>query len=278
MARALDGHAWADDLGQAVDVEGLDVGCAFDVAAHGVCPGLGAEHAHAQGQGLEVHAQRSRPVDEVEKVGGGAADSGHAEILHHHDLPVGVAAGDGNHSRADALGAIVRAQPTGEESVAVCVLHDVAFVQAAGRQAAHHDRGPNIHVLLGVRDHDGLAGGPAGCVHAHHIAQRGREQAKGISVAQVSLAGERQARDIVERLDVSRGQLAALHALAKQFYAFRRVGHDGLHPIELQLAQKRHGHEIGRAGRMVAGRAGLSVLRGRGHGFLPMAKACRLVA
>ena len=93
---------------QAVDVEGLDAGSVLDVVAHGLGPGLGPENADAQGQ-LAQSMPVSRPaVDQVQKIAGRAADGGDAEILHDHDLPVGVAAGGGDHRGPQRFGAVVR--------------------------------------------------------------------------------------------------------------------------------------------------------------------------
>ncbi len=121
---------------KAVDVVGLDAARGFDVAAHGVGPGLGAEDARAQRQFAQVDAHLRGAVEQVQEVDWGAADGRDAEILHDHDLPVGVAAGNGDDRGAQRLGAVVRAQAAGEQAVAVGVLHDVAAVQAAGRERA----------------------------------------------------------------------------------------------------------------------------------------------
>jgi hypothetical protein len=192
-------------------------------------------------------------VDEVEEVGRRAADGGHAEILHHHDLPVGVAARDGNDGGAEAFRAVVGAEAAGEQAIAVGVLDDVARVQAAGGEAAHHDLGPHRHVVLGVGHDDGLAGGAAGGVHAHDVPQRGGEEPEGVGVAQVGLGGEGQLGQVGERLDVCRRQFACLQALAEKLDALVGMADDALQPVELQLAQKRRGNEVGRAGWMVGG-------------------------
>jgi hypothetical protein len=243
------------------------------VLAHRLRPGLGAEHAGAQGQRLHVHAQLLGAVDEVQEIGRRAADGGHAEVLHHHDLPVGVAAGDGNDGGADALGAVVGAEAAGEQAIAVGVLDDVARVQSAGGEAAHHHLRPHRHVVLGVGHNDGLARGAARGVQAHDLLERTGEQPEGVGVAQVELAGEGQLGQVVKRAESPRRQVAGVHALAEQLDALAGVSHDGLQPVELQPAQERHGHEVGRAGGMVG-----RLRFGCCHVDFPMAKACRLAA
>ena len=101
-------------------------------------------------------------------------------------------------------------------------------VQAAGGEGADHDAGPDLQILLGVGDDDGLAGGAAGGVQADHLLHRAGEQAERIGVAQVGLDGERQVRDVVERAQVGRGEAALLHALAEQLHVVVGRAHDGL--------------------------------------------------
>jgi hypothetical protein len=139
-----------------------------------------------------------------------------AEILHHHQLPRRVAAGNRDDRRAQRLRAVMRAQSAGEQAVAVGVLDDIARVQAARRKAAHHHVGPDLHVLLRVGDDDGLAGRAGRGVQAHDVLHRAGEQAEGIGVAQIRLHRERQLGDVVERAHVLRRPGRVIHALAEQ--------------------------------------------------------------
>ena len=250
LALAFHGHARADDFGQAVNVVGLDAAVRFDAPAHGFGPRLGAEDAGAQRQFLEVHADLRRLVDQVEEIAGRAADGRDAEILHHHQLALGVAAGNRDDRRAQRLGAVMRAQSAGEQAVAVGVLDDVALVQPAGGEAAQHDVRPDLHILLRVGHHDGLAGGAAGGVQPHDLLHRAGEQAEGIGVAQVGLHGEGQLGDVVQRPHVLRRQAALVHALAEQGDVVVGALDDGLEPLQLQVPQLRQRQEIRRAERV----------------------------
>ncbi len=273
LAGAFDGHAGTDDLGEAVDIEGLNATEAFDAAAHGARPRLGPEDAHPQRQCAHIDAQLSGALGHVQKVTGGAADGRDAEVAHDHDLAVGVAAGDGNHRRAQPFGPVMRAQAAGEQPVAVSVLNDVAVVQAADGEAAHHHGGPHIDVLLRVGHHDRLAGGAAGGVQAHDLLHRAGEQAEGVGVAQIGLDGERQPRDIVERAHVIGPQMVLVHPRPVQRNALPGAGDDAPEAAQLQLAQQLRRHEVGRADR-VEGRAGNGLRRN--HAALPLGRAAVL--
>jgi len=250
LAFALHGHAGPDDFRQAVNVVGLDAAVSLDAAAHGLRPRLGAKDAGAQGQVLELDARLRRLVNQVEKVAGGAADGRDAKILHHHQLAGRVAPGNRDDRCAQRLGAVVRAQPAGEQAVAIGILDDVALVQPAGGQAAQHDIGPNLHILLGVGDDNGLARGAAGGVQPHDLPHRAGKQAKGIRVAQIVLPGERQLGQVVQRLHVPGSQVAFLHALAEQGDAVVGALDRGFQPLELQVPQPRQRQKIRRAERV----------------------------
>ena len=88
------GHTRPGDFGQTVNVVGFDVAAGLDAFPHVFRPRFGPEHADAQRQFLQVHPHFGGAVNQVQKIAGCATDDGDAEILHEHDLAVGVAAGD----------------------------------------------------------------------------------------------------------------------------------------------------------------------------------------
>ena len=104
LALAFHRHARADDFRQPVNVVSLDAALRLDAPAHGFGPRFRAEDAGAQRQFLEVDAQLRRLVDDVQKIAGRAANRRDTEILHHHQLPLGVAAGNGDDRRPQRLG------------------------------------------------------------------------------------------------------------------------------------------------------------------------------
>ena len=148
----------------------------------------------------EIDAHAFGDLGDVERIGRRGAQHAGAEILQQRDLPLGHAAGHRHHGAAEPLGAVVRAEPAGEQAVAIGVVHDVARPRAGAGDAARHQVGPEIDVALGVADHGGLAGRAGGGVQPHHLLARHREQAERIGVAHVGLGGERKAPDVVERL------------------------------------------------------------------------------
>ena len=189
-------------------------------------------------------------VEQMQKVGGRAADGRHLEIFHHHDLPVGIAAGDGNHRRPQRLGAVMGPQSSREQAVAVSVLNNVAAAQAARRERPHHGVGPDADVVLRVGDHNRLARGPARSVQPDHFFQGAGEQAERIAVAQVRLHRERKAGQVVQRPDVFRRDVPLIHPPAVEFNVLVGTANGSPQAAQLQVPHLRNRQVVRRAGRM----------------------------
>jgi hypothetical protein len=175
----------------------------FDAYAHAVAPGFRAENAGLQLQLGELDAHLVDGFTQVGGVGGGADEHGGAEVLHHHDLPLRVAAGHGDHHRAETRSSLMQAETAREQAVTVSHLDDVVRSAAAGRQAARHHFRPDLHVVRGIAGDDGLAGGAGGAMDADDVPLGSGQQPEGILVPQVRLLGKWQIADIVYRFDVA---------------------------------------------------------------------------
>ena len=214
LGHALKAHAGAGDLGKAVDVVGVDAEQFLDLLAHLLCPGFGAK---AAGLELEVGHGDARLADglaQIQGVGGRAAEHGGAQFLDHHDLALGVAAGHGDDRGPQPARALMRAEAAGEEAVAVGDLDDVVRAAARGGDAARHQFGPDIHIVLRIAGNDGMAGGAAGALYAHDVVQGRGEQAVGELVAQVGLLHEGQVFEVVHIADVLGADALGVHARA----------------------------------------------------------------
>ena len=113
-----------------------------------------------------------------------------AELADELDLALAEAARHRHHRAAQPLGAVMRAQPAGEQAVAVGIVDDVARPRAAGVERARHQVGPGVDVARRVAHHRRPAGRAARGVHAHALLARDGQHAEGIGVAQVGLGGE----------------------------------------------------------------------------------------
>ena len=217
----------------------------LDLHAELVGPRLGAVEADAQRQVLRTQAAVAGRVGQVHGVGRRAAQGGGAEVAHDLELPLGVAAGDGHHGAAEALGAEVQAEPAGEEAVAEGVLQEVARRHAAGGEGPGDQVGPHVEVAARVPDGGRVAGRAGAGVDAHHLVARPREHAERVVVAEVDLGGEGQVGDVavaghVAGLDAELVQLLAVEGDVVVGVLERRP-----QPLHLQLAQLRRRQGLG---------------------------------
>ena len=161
---------------------------------------------------IDAHARRD--LGDVECVG---------RVAHSTRLEVRISAtcrsvdpaGDRHDHAAEPLGAVMRAEPAGEEAVAIGVVHDVARSRArAGEQRAIRSDQVSMSFLR-IADHRRLAGRAGRGVHAHELLARHREHAERIIVAQIRLQRERKFGNVGELLQVGRATPAASNFLRK---------------------------------------------------------------
>ena len=74
------------------------------------------------------------------------------EVLDELDLALGHAAAERDHGEPEALGAVVRTEPAGEEAIAVRDMNLVARPRAGGTHRARHEKCPGVDVFRGVPD------------------------------------------------------------------------------------------------------------------------------
>ena len=109
----------------------------------------------------------------------------------------------GHDGAAQPFGAVVRAETSGEQPVAVGDVAQVSRAAAGRADRASHHLGPGVDVLTGVADDGRLAGRTAGGVHPHDLIARHGEHAERIVRAQVGLGGEREPREVGQAVQVA---------------------------------------------------------------------------
>src|SRR5207248_2858903 len=119
---AFAGHAGTNNLGQAVNVERVDVQAALELSPHGLGPGLGSKHPDSKLDRRAAHALGLQILGDIQGVRRRAAEHSRAEVLHQQHLPRGHPTGYWNDGAANLLGAIVESQPTSKEAVAIRIV------------------------------------------------------------------------------------------------------------------------------------------------------------
>src|SRR3569832_1591622 len=167
-------HARTHHFGQAVNVARLDIASLLDLVAPALGPGLGAEDAVAQRRGARVAALAAELVEDGEHVARRDHDDLGPEVADQLDLLLGLAARHGDDGAAQRLGAVMRAEPAGNQAEAVGDM-DLHPRPPAGRMDATRDqRRPDADILRGIADDGRHTGGARRRVDARHLLGRHR--------------------------------------------------------------------------------------------------------
>ena len=82
----------------------------------------------------DVNALLGCGFGKIKAVGWRAGENGRTEILHDHQLLLGVAAGHRNDRGADFLGAVMGAETAGKEAITVSIVNDIAAMGSCGNE------------------------------------------------------------------------------------------------------------------------------------------------
>jgi hypothetical protein len=145
-----------------------------------------------------------------------------------------VAGGVRHDERADALQAVVQAEPAGEHAVAEGHLGDVAGHDPGSRRQAGHELGPGVEVGPRVAADHRSTGGARRRVHLDYLLERHGEQAVRIGPAKVVFSGERQPGEIGQRSDVAGDHAELVEGGAVEGHVRRAQGGRAAQPVELQ--------------------------------------------
>ena len=158
MLKALEAHARAVHLREAVTVVDLHVEEGLYTPSECVRVGFGTNHGYAQREVRRILAHLAQPLAQDERVGGQYVRHCGVEVLHKLYLAGSVACACGNGHAAQALCACVYAKAACEQAIAGHVLEHVLAAHAHHVQAAGHEIRPGVQIVLRVGNGHGRAG------------------------------------------------------------------------------------------------------------------------
>src|SRR3990172_8542851 len=129
----------------------------------------------------------------------------------------------------------MKAQPAGEQTVAISIVSDIVGGDPRTGNGARHHLSPQLQVLMSVTAHRGFSGSPAGGMYPDDILKRDGIGTKGIDIAQVLLGGEWQLRQVFYAVDVFRLDAAVIALFSKVRQAVVSVFDDLAQPFRLEL-------------------------------------------
>ena len=158
---AFAGNTRTHHFRQTIDVDRVDSHAGFDFTPHFIRPGLCAENAQAQTRLRRVHPLSLELIGDCQHVARRHHDDVGSEIIDQLHLPLGLSAAEWHDRQAQTLGAIVSAQSTCKQSIAIAHMHQIATARTCCANRARHEIRPVVDIACGVAHYRWFAGGSA---------------------------------------------------------------------------------------------------------------------
>ena len=239
--RGFAGHAGSHDLGEAVDVDGVDVEGVLDLLAHLICPRLSTADRGLQARRGRIDALLVELVEDREQVGRGGRDDVRLEVLDELHLARGLPAGDRDDGETVTLCA-VDAETAGEQAVTVGIVHHLPAFAAGTDDGPRNEAAPPIEIAEGVADDRRQTRRARGGVDACDLVLWDGEESERVVVAEVLLVRERQLRNVVEARDVCRSDAEFVEGLPVEGHLLVHRRHRRLEVLQLVGAQLVQAH------------------------------------
>ena len=200
--QAFIGNTGAGDFGQAIILGVRDAQAHFNQAAHFRRMAFAAEKADAQFQVLRCDSLFSHDLGQMQGIGRRGDQDGRAQVLHEHQLALGIAARMRDHGGAQVFEAIVETKTAGEHAITEGDLADVVRCDPGCRGQSGTAIRPDCHVIAGVADDDRLACRAGRRMISHNRPRILGKHPRRVIVTQIVLDRERDPLKILQCLDV----------------------------------------------------------------------------
>ena len=190
----------------------------------------GGFRAHADEADFQIvqNAHLLRRFGEVHGIAGRGDERRRAEVLQEHDLPLGVARGDGNDRRTQLLHAVMQTESARKQTVAERDVEDVLVRRPRHHENARDAGRPIVQILAGIAADDGLARRARRGVQADNLLHRHGKKTERIMVSQIVLGRVRNIFDVFERPDMLGSESDLIEPLLIHGHALVRVRDDML--------------------------------------------------
>ena len=226
------------DLADAVKVESVDPQARLDLRAgpFGLRPALPSEQPDAERDGRRVHHLLPHALGDVKGERGGGQKDRRAGVLEIPDLPIGQGGPDGDHEAPEKVGRVVDRQAGDPQAIAEGVLNDVSRPRPGLIKQPRGEAGDGLDVVGCPEGVDGMARCAGGGMELADLGEGGEHVAAergmgGLLVAELLLADDGEAREVVQAPEVPRLEPGRLELLAIE-------GRPGMAPPDLLLESR----------------------------------------
>src|SRR5690554_1420112 len=127
LVRTFKRNTRTNDLTQAININGLNLQTLLNLPPHILRPRFCPKNADAQFQVLPLNTTFLNSLSQVRSIRRRTSQYRTAKILHQLQLPLGIAPRNRNHRSTNLFPAIVYAQTTGKQTIAIGNLNKVIF-------------------------------------------------------------------------------------------------------------------------------------------------------
>ena len=236
LVLALSANTGTGHFRKAVDVYCLDAQLCLQFTAYAPSPGLGTEETDTQFEVFLLDAAFLHDLCQVQGIGRGTAQCRGAEVLHEHDLFLGIAGRGGQLYGTDFSRTVVCAKSAREQTITIGHLYHIAGTYIANGKHASHTLRPVVKVVLRVGAHHGLSRSTRRGMYALYLAHGHCLKAIGILVAQIVLGGKGKFCYIVYGLDILWADTLLVHFLSVKRHVLIAALYRGNETLALQFA------------------------------------------
>ena len=233
-------------LSEAIDVDCLDAKSFFQFATDAPSPRLCTEEAYTKFQVAGAHAHLRHHFSQTECVGWCAGHGCRTKVLHQHKLLLGITSRCRQLDGAESLYSTMYAKTSGEKSISVADLNDIARADITYRQHASYTFGPHIEVGFSISAHNGFASGSRRGMDTTNLLHRNSLKAERIFITKVIFGRKRQFGDVVHTFDVFGLDTQFVHLTLVERYGFVATFYGSHKTLTLEFTHRLTVHALHR--------------------------------
>ena len=233
------------DLRKTIDIKCTKTEFFFDLISHLDRPCLCAEDTAAQVQFTLVDAGCFELVGNMQCICRRAHQYFRLPLTEDRDLSCRVTAGYRDCCRTEFRASKVRTKTSGEESVTIRNMYEVALLYTGSCHRTAENGVPELDVICCITDDLHLTGRTGRCMYSNKLLSRYCQSSERIVISEIKFISEREFRKICDALDVAGLNTLFFHALSVVRYMFPHAVHALDQALALHLCALIIRHALG---------------------------------
>ena len=233
------------DLSKTINIESTKAKLFFDLISHLDRPCLSAEDTAAEIELTLVDAGSLELVSDVKCICRCAHQDFRLPLTEDRDLSCRITAGYRDRCRTEFRTSEVRAKTSGEESVTIRNMYEVALLYTGSCHRTAENGVPELDVICCITDDLHFTGRSGRSMHTNEFRSRHCQCSERIVISEIKFISEREFRKIRDALDVAGLYALFFHALSVVRYMFPHAVHTLDQALALHLCALVIRHALG---------------------------------